>query len=287
MRLTKTLAIAVLLLVVGPSLRAQFSSSWKEEGLRGSVSTIRVEAVRTDADGLTGQRLPVYAEVFDAKGRVMHQEVFKPDGSLKWTYKWGHAYDDQGREVKTYYYNAKGTLTNTGVSVYDDKGRLTETTQINPNGSINHIRTYSYDDTGRKVNETHRNPNGTPRTAMIRTYDANGRLVEEVFLAADGSFRHKNTFTYDANGNQTESLLFKSDGTVQPWFRKSLKYDERGNVIQAVHYLSNNSVGSRETFSYEFDAHGNWIKRTTSREVFKAGPRQSESEVTYRMFTYF
>ena len=122
---------------------------------------------------------------------------------------------------------------------------------------------------------------------MIRTYDANGRLVEEVFLAADGSFRHKNTFTYDANGNQTESLLFKSDGTVHPWFRKSLKYDERGNVIQAVHYLSNNSVGSRETFSYEFDAHGNWIKRTTSRELFKEGRSQTESEVTYRTITYF
>jgi len=283
----KTLLITLLLLLASPLLHAQSRSSREEEQLLGPVRIVRVEAVRTGANGLTGPRVPVFIDVYDEKGNVLHQEAFNQDGSRKWMYDWGHAYDPQGREVKTFYYNSKGTLTNTGVSAYDEKGRVTETTQVNPDGSINHIRSFSYDDKSGKVNETFRSPDGTPRSAATRTYDEKGRLTEEVFLAVDGSMRHRNTYTYDGHGNQTESMLFKSDGTVSPWFRRSLSYDDRGKVKEAVYYLSNNSIGSKETFSYEFDEHGNWIKRKTSREVFKEGPSSSESEVTYRTITYF
>lgn len=254
----------------------------------GPVQTIRVEVVRTDANGVTGPRFTTFTETYDEKGNVLHQSFFKPDGSLKWAdVGWGYSYDDQGREVKRYYYDAKGVLTNTGVSTFDEKGRVAETTQINPNGSVNHVRTFSYDDTGRKVSETHRNPDGTPRGSMTRTYDAKGRLTEEVFLGRDGALHHRNTFAYDAYGNPTASMLFKSDGTVSPWFRKSLSCDELGNVKEAVNYLKNNSIASKETFTYEFDQHGNWIKRTTRREVFKDGRSQTESDVTYRTITYF
>jgi hypothetical protein len=282
----KALLITSLLLLASPLLHAQSRSSRDKQQLLGPVRTVRVEAVLT-TNGLTGPRVSVFTEVYDEKGNVLHQEVFNRDGSLKWAYGWGHAYDSQGREVKTFYYNSQGALTNTGVSIYDEKGRVTETTQVNPDGSINHIKSFSYDDKRGKVHETFRSPEGTPRSEVTRTYDENGRLTEEVFLGADGSLHHRNTFTYDGHGNQTGSILFKSDGTVSPWFRKSLSYDDRGNVKEAVNYLSNNSIGSKETFSYEFDEHGNWIKRKTSREVFNAGSSSSESEVTYRTITYF
>jgi hypothetical protein len=282
----KTLLISLLLLLASPLLNAQSRSAREEQELLGPVRMARVEAVRTGANGLTGPRVPVFIDVFDEKGNVLHQEAFNQDGSRKWMYDWGHAYDAEGREIKTYYYNAKGSLTNTGVSVYDDKGRVTETTQINPDGSINHIKSFSYDDKRGKVYETFRSPDGTPGSAATRTYEK-GRLTEEVFVNFDGSLHHRNTYSYDGHGNQTESMLFKSDGTVSPWFRRSLSYDDRGNVKEAVNYLSNNSIGSKETFSYEFDEHGNWIKRKTSREVFKEGSSSSEQEVTYRTITYF
>ena len=282
----KTLLSVLLLLVAASLLPAQSKSVREEEQLRGPVSTIRVEVTRTDGQPVASSKASVENLVFDEKGNVLRQEVYKSDGSLEAKLSWGHVYDDQGRETKTYYYNAEGALTNTGVSVYDDKGRRIETTQINPNGSINHIRAYFYDKNGNNVREAHRNENGSPRNVINRQYDANGRVTEEIFIDSGGALHNRNTFTYDAHGNQTESWLFKKDGNVLPWFRRSLKYDERGNVIEAVNYLSDNSVLSRETFS-EFDAHGNWTKTTTSRDVFKEGRSQTESYLTSRKITYF
>ena len=278
---------SVLLLLIATSLLPAQSRSVREEGqLRGSVRTIRVEAVRTDTHGVAGPRVPVQILVFDENSNVTHQEMYKADGSLKWKLGWGHVYDDQGRETKTYFYNAEGTLTNTGVSVYDNKGRRTETTQINPNGSINHIQAFFYDENGNNVREAHRNENGSPRNAITRRYDANGRVTEEIFIDSNGALHHRNVLTYDARGNQTNWTLFKSDGTVVQ-MRRSLSYDNQGNVKEVIIYGPDDSVISKESFTFAFDQRGNWIKRTTSRELFKEGLSRTESEVTYRTITYF
>src|SRR6266850_761384 len=259
MTIMRAFRIALLLLIAAASLHAQSRSSREQEELLGPVRNISSDAVRTDANGLTGPRVPVSNEAFDEKGNVLHHTVFNPDGSLKWTGDWGHAYDAQGREIKTYYYNEQGVLTNTGVSVYDNKGRRTETTQINPNGSINHIRAYFYDENGNNVRDDHRNENGSARNVINRKYDADGRMTEEIFIDGDGALHHRNV----------------------------LSYDERGNVKETLNYLRDNSIGSRETFNYEFDPRGNWNKRNTSREVLREGRSQTESEITYRTITYF
>ena len=141
--------------------------------------------------------------VFDEKGNILHQDMFNLDGSSKWSLGWGHVYDAQGREVKTYYYNSKGALTNTGISVYDEKGRRTETTQINPNGSINHIQAFFYDEKGNNIREAHRNENGSARNVINRKYNTDGRVTEEIFLGGDGALDHRSVFTYDPHGNQT------------------------------------------------------------------------------------
>jgi hypothetical protein len=282
----KFLLSVFLLLVAASLLSAQSRSSREEWQLRGSVRTIRVEASRTDRHGVMGPRVPVQTLVFDEKGNVLHQDLYESDGSLKRKLGWGYVYDDQGRETKTYFYNAEGALTNTGVSVYDNKGRRTETTQINPNGSVNHIQAFFYDEKSNNVREAHRNENGSPRNAITRRYDANGRVTEEIFIYSNGALHHRNVLTYDARGNQTNWTLFKSDGTVVP-MRRSLSYDDRGNVKEVIKYGADGSVISKESFTFAFDERENWIKRTTSRELFKEGRSQTESEVTYHTITYF
>jgi len=287
MTIMRAFRIALLLLIAALSLHAQSKAVGERLEFSGPVRSIRIEAERTDAKGITGPRIPVQTLVLDEKGNVLHQDMYQLDGSLKWTGDWGHAYDAQGREIKTYYYNDHGVLTNTGVSVYDNKGRRTETTLINPNGSINHIRAYFYDEKGNNIREAHRNENGSARNVINRKYDADGRMTEEIFIDGDGALHHRNVLTYDARGNRTGWTLFQSNGTAIQMVRRILSYDERGNVKEALNYLRDNSIGSRETFSYEFDPRGNWIKRNTSREVFKEGRSQTESEVTYRTITYF
>ena len=279
--------LALLLLIAALSLHAQSKAVGERLEFSGPVRSIRIEAERTDAKGITGPRVPVQTLVFDEKGNVLHQDMYKPDGSLKWTGDWGHTYDAQGREIKTYYYNDLGVLPNTGVSVYDEKGRLTETTQINPNGSINHIRAYFYDEKGNNIREAHRNENGSTRNVINRKYDGDGRMTEEIFIGGDGALHHRNVLTYDARGNKTGWTLFQNDGTVVQMLRKSLIYDERGNVKEIINYGADDSVISKESFTSVFDERGNWIKRNTSRELFKKGVSSTESEVTYRTITYF
>lgn len=256
-------------------------------GLLGPVRSIRIEAERPVTTAAATTRVPVQNLVFDEKGNVLHQDMYKPDGTLNWKLGWGHVYDDQGREIKTYYYNAEGVLTNTGVSVYDKRGRLTETTQINPNGTVNHIRAFFYDEKDNKIRESHRDLNGNPLNDIRRGYDANGRMIEETYYAADGSLYQKNVFTYDDHGNETSWTVARHDETSAQMFRKDQRYDEHGNVKETVSYLDDGSLRGRETFTYDLDERRNWIKRTTSRELFKESRSQLESEVTYRTITYF
>jgi hypothetical protein len=279
-------AIALLFLLATASLHAQSRPDWEDYGFSKPVRIIRTEIERT-VDGVRGPRLPQETVTFEEKGNMIGQEVYKPDGSLQRKLGWGYEFDAAGREIKIYYYNDKGSLTNTGVHVYDVKGRRTETTQINPDGSINHIRSYSYDDRGNITRESHRNENGSPRNLMTRKYDAGGRATEEVFIDAKGAFGHRNVITYDARGNQTGWTLFKKDGTTVQVFRNSYSYDDRGNFKEVITYGSDGNLKYKVAFTYEFDEQGNWIKRLTTRETFKDSRSQIETEVTFRQITYF
>lgn len=279
-------AIAILFLLATSSLHAQSRSPWEEYGFSKPVRSVRTEIERT-VNGVRGPRLPQQTLTFDEKGNVLSQVAYKADGSLKSKLSWGYEYDADGREIKTYYYNEKGVLTNTGVHVYDDQGRRTETTQVNPDSSINHIRSYSYDEKGNNIRETHRNENGSPRNLMTRKYDAEGRTIEEVFIDARGELLNRNVITYDERGNQTSWTLFKKDGTVAEVFRNSYRYDERGNFTEVITYGAGGVFKRKESFTYEYDDRGNWTKRTTTRELFKDNRSQIETEVIFRQITYF
>lgn len=282
----KPLLTLFLLLLTAPVLAAQSRTGLEERQLRGPVQSIRSELETTRA-GEGTKRVPVEVAVFDERGNITRQEWYKPDGTLKFKYLWGHEYDEQGREVKLFYYNARGGLTNTGVSVFDENGRVTQTTQINPDGSINHIRAYFYDERGNMIREAHRNANGSARNTINRSYNDRGEVTEEIFLGANGELHHRNVLARDDHGRQTGWGLFKSDGTSKQVFRSSHVYDEHGNIKESTSYLNDASVVAHETFTYELDQHGNWTKRTTRREVFKEGRSQTESEITYRTIAYF
>lgn len=279
-------AIALLFLCATTSLHAQSRPAWEDYGFSKPVRIIRIETERT-AGGVRGPRVRHDNVTFDDKGNLLSRELYKPDGSLQQKLSWGYEYDADGREIKTYYYDAKGVLTNTGVHLYDDRGRRTETTQINPDGSINHVRSFSYDYQGNIIRESHRNENGSSRLLINRKYDANGRAIEEVFIDGAGALLHRNVLTYDARGYTTSWTLFKKDSTVVQSARSSYTYDNSGNVLEAKRYWADGGLESRSLFTYEFDAKRNWIRRTWTREIFRGGNSETEIEVTYRQLTYF
>jgi YD repeat-containing protein len=279
-------AIALAFLLATSSFYAQSGPAWEDYGFSKPVRIIRTEVERT-VNGVRSPRVPEQTITFDEKGNVLNHTVHKPDGSVQRKHGWGYEYDAAGREIKTFYYDAKGVLTNTGVHLYDSKGRRIETTQINPDGSINHIRAFSYDEQGNIIRESHRNGNGSPRLLINRKYDANGRAIEEVFLDATGALLNRNVLSYDARGYKTRWILFKKDGTVVESARSSYTYDNSGNPLEAMRYWANGVLESKSAFTYEFDLRGNWIKRTWTREVFKGEKTEIEIEVAFRQLTYF
>jgi len=282
----KTLSIALLLLIAAPSLRAQKSVQQQLE-FSGSVRSISIEIQQIDATGSAGPRRLVQMLVFDEKGNVLHQEMYnQADGSLKWKSNWGHNYDEQGREVKTHFYDAHGTLTNTGAIAYDDQGRRAKITQVNPDGSMNHFRMLSYDE-GDQIREKFFSPDGTPRQEVTRRFDVRGWLTEEISTDPDGSIRQKNIFTYDEHGNETCWIVEMRGASRELRFNRSYTYDVRGNVSERINYSADGSVVSKETFAYEFDDHGNWIKRTSSQQSINGDSRSFNTEITYRTIKYF
>lgn len=285
----KTITLLLLILASCVSIHAQTKTPRENERLIGPVRTMRIE--RATVSNVAGQvkeaeRSLYMSETFDEKGNLTEQTFYDPEDKQEHTYRWGHSYDAKGREMQTLFLDAEGRLTNTGVVVYDSRGRRVENTQINPDGSTNHIQAFFYDDKGNMIRETHRNVDGTPRHSVVRSYDEGERVVEAIFFN-DGVMDHKSVMTYDDHGEKASWTVHKPDGASVLMFKKTQVYDSKGRVTAATYYQSDNSVSSKESISYEDDAHGNWIKRTTSREVFKKNLVQSESEVVYRTLTYF
>jgi hypothetical protein len=278
-------AIGVFFLLAVSSLQAQSRPEWEKYGFSKPIRIIRTETERT-VNGVRGRRVPLQTVSFDENGNVLTSVVYKPDGSLLRKLGWGHEYDSAGRETRTFYYDDKGVLTNTGIHLYDNRGRRIETTQVNPDGSINHIRSYSYDDKGNNIRESHRNENGSPRILITRKFDEEGRAIEEVYIDAKSALDHRNVMTYDSHGKQTSWTLFQRDGTAAQ-VRSSFSYDEHGNVKEVITYGPDGLLRSKASFTYELDERGNWIKRASTTELFKDGRSQIESEITYRQLTYF
>jgi hypothetical protein len=286
----KAITLLFLILAPGVLIHAQTKTPRQNERLIGPVRTMRIE--RATVSNVAGQpkesaRVFFFSETFDEKGNLLEQSSYDAEEKQEQKLGWGHSYDDKGRETQTLFYDADGRLTNTGVTVYNDKEHRAETTQINPDGSINHIQAYFYDEKGNKIRESHRNADGTARNNIFRSYDDRRRVVEEIFYDGKGAMNHRSVITYDDQGEKVSWTVHKPDGTFVLMFKKSQSYDAKGRVTAVTYYATDNAVTSKESFSYEDDAHGNWIKRTTSREVFKNNAVRSESEVVYRTLTYF
>jgi hypothetical protein len=286
----KTITLLVLILACGVSIQAQTKTPRDNERLIGPVRTMLME--RTTVSNIGGrlkesERTFFFSETFDEKGNLLEQKSYDPEEKKEQQHRWGHTYDDKGRETQTLFYDGEGRLTNTGVIVYDNKGRRTENTQVNPDGSINHIQAFFYDDKGNKIRDTHRNADGTARNNIFRSYNDRGSIVEEIFYDGQGQMHHRNVMTYDDHGEKASWTLHKPDGTFVLMFKRTQVYDAKGRVTTVTYYQSDGGVASKASHSYEDDSHGNWIKRTTSRENFEKNQVLVESDIVYRTLTYF
>jgi hypothetical protein len=284
--MTRILLLLLCLVCATALCAAQAKNSREAMGFLGPVRSAEFDYEVRLEDQTSATKLPSMKVDFDERGNKTGDAVYDEKGIKRKT-GWSHEYDEKGRGVKTYYYDAKGNLTNTGLSVYDDKGRCVQRTQINPNGSINHYQSFAYDDHGNRVSESHRNPDGSPRGSMVRVYDSKGNEIETSYFNASGELEYKTESAFDEHGTRT-LLVTTRQGKRTLMMKRKYSYDNRGNYTELVEYDQNDSVTRKEKFSYdEFDKSGNWIKRTISREALRDGQWINETETDTRKLTYF
>jgi antitoxin component YwqK of YwqJK toxin-antitoxin module len=284
--MSRILALVALVLSCACFGSAQVETSRERLGLRGPVRRIQVEMAKVSSAGHEGEKVVLYINEYDRNGNTVHQTMNSPDGSRRWKYGWRHIYDARGRDIRIDYFNANGVLTSSGITIYDDNARTAQLSQHNPNGSINHIREISFDKKGNKISEIFRYPCGIV-SAQSSTYNSQGKPTEVIFRDIAGNLDHRVLWNYDDHGSPTELIIEQPDGKRRQHFKKDLTYDENGNVVEELNYRPDGSPKTKETFTYEFDAPGNWTKRTTVREVLSRRGASRESEITYRLITYF
>jgi hypothetical protein len=174
------------------------------------------------------QTRSVMSETYDRRGNVLESTVaydFDGDGAL-----------DDGRNVDTFEYDAKGRLVLLSVRTVPDDGPLLPTS---------YTERFSYDDQGWLVlDETVSDWDGDGRTdsttRRVVTYDHQGRRLSEV-----------SSYDYDGDGS--------ADGS----YREELGYDNRGRLLTDVlSGYSNGVLINRESKSYAYPSRTDYTLTT-------------------------
>lgn len=287
-KLIYNLTVLLALFAFSVSLGAAQSRSEKEEeGLRGSVKTIKVEKanILNGAAGPTeSPRIMLARYSFDKEGNGTWQLVNDESGVRKLENGWINAYDSEGREIRKEYLDSQRRVTSVGITTYS-KGR-SDLTQYNFDGTVNHIWQSFFDDSGNLVREVRVYPTGRGFESLYK-YDGNGHLIERINREPGGKVLDTGVMTYDNHGARTSWVVHKADGSVLQMFKSQFDYDGSGNVIGRRDYDPDGSLFNKETYTYEFDAMGNWTKLAKARQRFSRKAITYQQEVLYRQITYF
>ncbi len=232
----------------------------KQDGLRGSVQSVRIETskmIKQSGDNIEGPREVVETRTYDANGRITEERFTAADDAPLYTAR--YTFDGKGRKKERGVYAPNETLRTKREFKYDDKEDLIERAEYDADGSPRSRDIYAYD--GRNVSE---------RT----TFNAKGSLVDRW------------TYAYDENGNKREETRYFTDGSIDTRYVYTL--DEKGNRIETAKFNAKGDAAGKERHAYEFDSIGNWIKRTTARIIDNTDKSESEPlEITYRRINYY
>ena len=277
----------------------------QEDGLRGSVQTVRIETAQFASRAghwMEGPRGPSLTTTYDIHGNRI--ERVTSDSKMLYTYnaqgnlsaivtydpnrslcQFGYPcdargrkletrllYDSQGRKLETRSLYFDGTPDQKIVYVYDDKGHLLEEATSDPGGLIGKM-VYTYDGEEHLIKEDVYGPSGGVKIELFHTYDEYGRRIATTTSDAHDAALgiEKTVETYDGQGNVLEITTYYTERAV----------DEEGNTIPPP---------AKFIYTYEWDTHSNWIKQfqflcTAQKESIK--PVCEPYMVTYRTITYY
>ena len=211
-----------------------------DQGLRGSVKSVRVE--ESSADG--SPRKFVERSLFDRGGRVLeYAHLFRASPTRTAYQVFRYIYDSKSRiheedmfDASSLQKSAKHANLQRHIYKYDSQGRCIEEHNIDSDGESSGSTTYTYDNQGDSIRETDYSSAGKVESIEDREYAPDHRLLFEKTRenrSGQGSsfdYQWSREHRYDAQGNHTNMLSYQQGVLEARWV---WTYDERRRLISS------------------------------------------------------
>ncbi len=311
----KRILMVIFAVAFCASVNAQTKPDSEQEGLFGSVQSVKTEVAEfTAKDGRNaeGPRMPVQAVTYDTRGNRMKCVDFNRDGSVAQTLV--YTYDSEGRRIGYEDYTPGLSTARKHVYALDAKGNRVEYKIIQPTGSVADEKyLYKYDANGKKIAEELYH-----KTSLIsrneNAYDEQGRLMSQTIYNPDGSISSRIKNAIAADGKPTERTRYDGDLLT---YKVRYTYDKKGKLVELetigsyvetdantegyvtgkVVYIYKGKDQPKETLVFnpdgslrervivEYDSRGNWIKRTHRVRSAQNG-KELPLQIEYRTIAY-
>src|SRR5215217_3482324 len=311
----KRILIVILAGALCASVNAQTKSDSEQDGLFGSVQSVKTEVAEftaKDVKNVEGPRMPVQTTTYDARGNRLKRMDFNRDGSVAQTIV--YTYDAEGRRIGYEDYTPGLSTARKHVYVLDAKGNRVQYKIIQPTGAAADEKyLYKYDANGNKIAEELYH-----KTALIsrneNAYDNQGRLISQTMYNPDGSvssriqnaiaadgkpaertrydgdlLTYKVRYTYDKKGKlaelETVGSYIETDPNTEGYVTGKVVYVYKGKERPKETLVFNPDGSPRERVVVEYDSRGNWIKRTHRMRSAQSG-KELPLQIEYRTITY-
>jgi hypothetical protein len=311
----KRILMVIFAVVFCASVNAQTKPDSEQDGLFGSVQSVKTEVAEfTAKDGrnVEGPRMPVQTVTYDERGNRLKRVEFNRDGSMAQTLV--YTYDSEGRRIGYEDYTPGLSTARKHVYALDAKGNRVEYKIIQPTGSVADEKYfYKYDANGKKIAEELYH-----KTSLIsrneNAYDEQGRLMSQTIYNPDGSISSRIKNAIAADGKPTERTRYDGDLLT---YKVRYTYDKKGKLVELetigsyvetdantegyvtgkVVYIYKGKDQPKETLVFnpdgslrervivEYDSRGNWIKRTHRVRSAQNG-KELPLQIEYRTIAY-
>ena len=268
-------------------------SKKEEQGLQGTVRSVRIEKLRLENRESRSEEVLLWSQTidYDMAGHEIESSHYDPLGTLRsrTTYR----YDPEGREIERISYDEGGTFIRRTVSTYNEQGRLSKQIVYRADGSSFVQRSATFDDAGRRtveayfpVDASEASPISAPDEkrggVMVvsrltgndahrnrELYDADDKLLEVISYRDDGSLKSRLLFSYDAAGRRIREAQYVTPDTPAvevadlPASETTYVYDAAGRMQEVAHY-SNGLLQAKTIYIY--DASGNKVEEARYAE---------------------
>jgi hypothetical protein len=238
---------------------------------------------------------------YDKKGNKLWDNVYYRDNTKRFT---RYEYDNEGREIKSKVYNAKGGLQEEVLSKYKQgndgsvekrqytsQGRLLRLIKYNNRG--NEVENIRYDIYGSgtvlKTLHTYNNQGVKVEKAQffrdvassLTKYDSRGNEVESIQYDDEGNKSWITLNKYDSKGSEVEQTIYDASDSVE-YKKYWAKYDKRGNKYEWT--APNFEGGGDLYYKYTYDKNNNWV---TKISVWEGDNNNKYQALTERKIEYY